>query len=59
MTSRETMTMTDRVQVDVAPRQDDDVRWLALTIRQGLKLIVRMIEKRYGLDETPASGRRN
>jgi hypothetical protein len=31
-------------------RQDDDrVRWLALLIRQGLKLIVAGIERRYGL----------
>ena len=29
--------------------KDDDVRWLALLIRQGLKLIVTGIERRYGL----------
>ena len=27
---------------------DDGVRWLALTIRQGLKLIVAEIDRRYG-----------
>lgn len=31
----------------------DDVRWLAMLIRQGLKLIVAGIEKRYGLDAKP------
>lgn len=31
-------------------RHDDDgVRWLALLIRQGLKLVIAGIEKRYGL----------
>ena len=29
--------------------KDDDVKWLALLIRQGLKLIVVGIERRYGL----------
>lgn len=29
----------------------DDIRFLAMLIRQGLKLIVVGIEKRYGLDE--------
>ncbi len=34
---------------------DNDVRWLALLIRQGLKLIVVGIERRYHLgDEKPA-----
>ncbi len=27
----------------------DDVKWLAMLIRQGLKLIVAGIERRYGL----------
>ncbi len=30
--------------------EDDGVRWLAMLIRQGLLLIVRGIEKRYGWD---------
>ena len=29
--------------------QDDGVRWLALLIRQGLLLICKGIERRYGL----------
>jgi hypothetical protein len=29
--------------------RQDDVRWLALLVRQGLLLIVCGIEKRYGL----------
>jgi hypothetical protein len=29
--------------------REDDVKWLALLIRQGLKLIVAGIERRYGL----------
>ena len=37
----------DRVRVLVEEQRDDDVRWLALTIARGLKLIVREIEKRY------------
>lgn len=32
-------------------RRDDDLRWLALLIRQGLKLIVAGIERRYGIGE--------
>ena len=31
--------------------EPDDVKWLALLIRQGLKLIVVGIERRYGLDD--------
>jgi hypothetical protein len=31
------------------PRAEEDVRWLALLIRQALLLIVAGIEKRYGL----------
>lgn len=31
--------------------EHDDARWLALLIRQGLKLIVCGIEARYGLDK--------
>lgn len=34
-----------------AKAEQDDTRWLALLIRQGLKLIVVGIEKRYGLGE--------
>lgn len=30
-------------------RKDDDIRWLALLVRQGLKIIVIGIERRYGL----------
>lgn len=33
-------------------KQDDDVRWLALLIRQGLKVIVAGIDKRYGESRT-------
>jgi hypothetical protein len=33
------------------PGRDDDVKWLALLIRQGLKIIVAGIEKRYGLED--------
>jgi hypothetical protein len=29
--------------------EDDSAKWLALLLRQGLKLIVSGIEKRYGL----------
>ena len=29
--------------------KQDDVRWLAMLIRQGLKIIVVGIERRYGL----------
>lgn len=32
-------------------QRDDDVRFLAVTLRQGLKLIVTAIEKRYGLED--------
>ncbi len=36
-------------------QKNDDLRWLALLIRQGLKVIVVGIEKRYGLrSETDA-----
>jgi hypothetical protein len=31
------------------PRAEEDVRWLALLIRQALLLVVAGIEKRYGL----------
>jgi hypothetical protein len=31
------------------PRAEEDVRWLALLIRQALLLIVAGIERRYGL----------
>ena len=31
---------------------DDGVRWLALLLRQGLKLIIAGIERRYGLGES-------
>jgi hypothetical protein len=41
-----------------AQRPDDDgVRWLALLIRQGLKLIIAGIERRYGLGECRESSR--
>lgn len=36
---------------DHCQRRDDDLRWLALLIRQGLKVIVVGIERRYGLRE--------
>ena len=39
----------ERVRVVVEEPRDDDVRWLALTIRQALLMIVRAIEKRYDL----------
>lgn len=39
----------ERVRVVVEDRRDDDVKWLALTIRQALLMIVRAIEKRYDL----------
>lgn len=29
--------------------REDDTRWLALLVRQGLLLIVRGVERRYGL----------
>jgi hypothetical protein len=35
----------------ITTKPDDDVKWLALLIRQGLKLIVVGIERRYGLCE--------
>jgi len=35
----------------MAEKQADDIRWLALLIRQGLKIIVVGIERRYGLRE--------
>lgn len=31
--------------------KDDDIKWLALLLRQGLKLIVSGIERHYGLAE--------
>ena len=31
--------------------RNDDIRWLALVIRQGLKLIVTEIERHYELDK--------
>lgn len=31
--------------------KNDDIRWLALLVRQGLKIIVVGIERRYGLRE--------
>lgn len=30
-----------------APKPDSEAKWLALTLRQGLLLIVREIERRY------------
>lgn len=42
--------MTEPQPIRPEPKQSDDVRWLALTIRQGLKLIVVAIEKKYGLE---------
>lgn len=36
-------------------QQKDDVRWLAVLIRQGLKVIVVGIERRYGLREETQS----
>ena len=39
----------ERVRVAVGEGRDDEVKWLALTIRQALLMIVRAIEKRYGL----------
>lgn len=39
-------------------RQRDDVKWLALLIRQGLKLIVSGIERRYGLRDQQDGPRR-
>ncbi len=31
--------------------REDEVRWLAILIRQGLKLVVVGIEKRYGIED--------
>lgn len=31
--------------------REDEVRWLALLVRQGLQLVVAGIEKRYGLED--------
>ena len=31
--------------------RDEEVRWLALLLRQGLKLVVVGIEKRYGIED--------
>ncbi len=31
--------------------RDDEVKWLALLVRQGLKLVVVGIEKRYGVGD--------
>lgn len=39
-------------------KRDDDLRWLALLIRQGLKLIVTGIETRYGLAEATQAQQR-
>ncbi len=32
-------------------QKQDEVKWLALLVRQGLKLIVVGIEKKYGIEE--------
>jgi hypothetical protein len=39
------------VTVYVTECPSDDSRWLALTIRRGLLLIVKAIEHRYGIDD--------
>lgn len=46
----ETTPTYDGKPISAAPK-DDDVKWLALLIRQGLKVIVAGIEKRYGLED--------
>jgi hypothetical protein len=33
------------------PIQSDDVKWLAITIRRGLLVIVKAIEQRYEMDQ--------
>lgn len=38
------------VTVTVEPTRADDVRWLALLIRQALLMIVGGIERRYGIE---------
>lgn len=37
----------------------DDVRWLAMLVRQGLKLIVVGIERRYHLGDAKATSERD
>lgn len=45
--------MTEPLRFETRPKpKDDDIKWLALLIRQGLKLIVSGIEQRYGLDDS-------
>ncbi len=39
------------VTVVVQQQRSDETRWLALCIRQGLLLICKAIEKRYGVGE--------
>lgn len=41
-----------RFEPRIKPPDDDGVRWLAMLIRQGLKLIVAGIEQKYGLDDS-------
>ncbi len=36
---------------DCRCERDDEVKWLALLVRQGLKLVVVGIEKRYGIED--------
>ena len=43
------MTEAD-VRVIVEQQRGDDVRWLALVIRDAFLVAVRAIEKRYGID---------
>lgn len=46
------MTEPLRFEPRSKPPDDDGVRWLALLIRQGLKLIVAGIEQKYALDDS-------
>ena len=39
-------------------KRDDEVKWFALLVRQGLKTIVVGIEKRYGLEHETQKDRR-
>jgi hypothetical protein len=44
---------------EARPAEDDGVRWLALLLRQGLKLIVAGIERRYGIHTDTCQNSRN
>ncbi len=37
--------------------RDDEVKWLALLLRQGLKLVVVGIERRYGIEDKSGASR--